>query len=129
VAVGGGFVAVGYANPRTSIAIRVLSLADEPIDTAFVGRRVDEALALRAATLPASLASFRVLNGEGDRLPDGLLRQLRAVGRDEDVLEHGCFPGKGWSARAGQAIVSRRGSRVFDLRQSRYPTFRLEPRC
>jgi 23S rRNA (cytosine1962-C5)-methyltransferase len=69
VAAGGGFVAAGYANPRTSIAIRVLTLADEALDAGFVARRVDEALALRAATLPASLASFRVVNGEGDRLP------------------------------------------------------------
>jgi 23S rRNA (cytosine1962-C5)-methyltransferase len=69
VAAAGGFVAAGYANPRTSIAVRVLTLADEPIDAAFVARRIDEALALRAATLPAELTSFRVVNGEGDRLP------------------------------------------------------------
>src|SRR5262245_61926474 len=65
----GGFVAVGYGNPRTPIAIRVLSLADEPVDAALVGRRVDEAIAMRAATLPAELTAYRVVNGEGDRLP------------------------------------------------------------
>jgi 23S rRNA (cytosine1962-C5)-methyltransferase len=68
-AAGGGFVAAGYANPRTTIAVRVLTLDDEPVDAALVRRRVDEALALRAAVLPPALAAYRVVNGEGDRLP------------------------------------------------------------
>jgi 23S rRNA (cytosine1962-C5)-methyltransferase len=66
---GGGFLAGGYLNPRTSIAVRVLTLEDEPIDAGLVGRRVDEALALRATALPAALTGYRVLNAEGDRLP------------------------------------------------------------
>jgi 23S rRNA (cytosine1962-C5)-methyltransferase len=65
----GRFVAMGYANPRTTIAVRVLSLHEEEIDDAFVGRRLDEALALRRATLPADLDCHRIVNGEGDRLP------------------------------------------------------------
>jgi 23S rRNA (cytosine1962-C5)-methyltransferase len=68
-AAGGGFVAAGYANPRTPIAVRLLTLEDEPLDAAFVGRRLDEALALRRATLPPGLTAYRVVNGEGDRLP------------------------------------------------------------
>ena len=66
---GGAFVAAGYGNPRTSIAVRVLTLEEEPVDARLVRRRVDEALALRRATLPAALAAHRILNGEGDRLP------------------------------------------------------------
>ena len=65
----GGYLATGYCNPRTTIAVRVLTLADEAIDAAFVGRRVDQALVLRSTTLPPALAAFRVVNGEGDRLP------------------------------------------------------------
>jgi 23S rRNA (cytosine1962-C5)-methyltransferase len=68
-AAGGRFVAAGYCNPRTPIAVRVLTLEDEPIDAGLVGRRLDEALAFRRATLPAALEAFRVVNGEGDRLP------------------------------------------------------------
>src|SRR5581483_7039928 len=68
-AASGAFVAVGYAHPRTSIAVRVLSLLDEPIDAALVRRRLDEAVALRRAVLPPDLRAYRVLNGEGDRLP------------------------------------------------------------
>ncbi len=76
----GAFAAVGYANPRTPIAVRVLSLDDEPVGASLIARRVDEALALRRALLPADLAAYRVVNGEGDRLP-GLV-----VDRYGDVL-------------------------------------------
>src|SRR5207249_3611124 len=69
-AAGGRFLAGGYVNPRTPIAVRVLTLEEEAIDAALVRRRLDEALALRQATLPAGLLdAYRVLNGEGDRLP------------------------------------------------------------
>ncbi|HJQ83686.1 MAG TPA: class I SAM-dependent rRNA methyltransferase [Candidatus Binatia bacterium] len=68
-AASGRFVAAGYAHPRTSIAVRVLALDDEPVDAALIRRRVDAALALRAASLPPALQAYRVLNGEGDRVP------------------------------------------------------------
>jgi 23S rRNA (cytosine1962-C5)-methyltransferase len=68
-AAGGTYVAAGYCNPRTPIAVRVLTLVDEPVDHALVGRRVEEALALRRAVLPVALTAYRVLNAEGDRLP------------------------------------------------------------
>jgi 23S rRNA (cytosine1962-C5)-methyltransferase len=87
-AASGRFVAGGYANPRTPIAIRVVTLEDEPVDAALVRRRLDEALALRARMLPAELRAYRVLNGEGDRLPgvvvdrygDWLVCQLLTAG-------------------------------------------------
>jgi 23S rRNA (cytosine1962-C5)-methyltransferase len=68
-AASGRFVAAGYANPRTPIAVRVLTLEDEPVDAALVRRRLDEAIALREATLPPDLRAYRLVNGEGDRLP------------------------------------------------------------
>lgn len=85
---GGRFVAVAYANPRTTIALRVLGLEDEPVDAAFVGRRVDAALALRRAALGEEPGAHRVLNAEGDRLPgvvvdrygDFLVCQMLTVG-------------------------------------------------
>jgi 23S rRNA (cytosine1962-C5)-methyltransferase len=64
----GRVLGVGYANPRTTIAVRLVSHADEAMDDALVARRIDEALALRRACLPDATAC-RVLNGEGDRLP------------------------------------------------------------
>lgn len=68
-AAGGGFVAAGYANPRTAIAVRVLTLDDEAIDAALIARRIDDAIALRRAVLPAETTAYRLVNGEGDRLP------------------------------------------------------------
>src|SRR5678809_1184855 len=69
VAASGAFVAMGYANPRTTIAARVVSLDDEPLDAALIGRRLDDALALRRQLLAPDVHAYRVLNGEGDFLP------------------------------------------------------------
>jgi 23S rRNA (cytosine1962-C5)-methyltransferase len=69
VAASGAFVAMGYANPRTTIAARVCSLEDEPLDGAFIARRLAAALALREQLLPPGAVAYRVLNGEGDGLP------------------------------------------------------------
>jgi 23S rRNA (cytosine1962-C5)-methyltransferase len=68
-AAGGRFVAAGYVNPRTTIAVRVLTLDDEGVGPSLVGRRLDEAIALRRRALPDDLAACRIVNGEGDRLP------------------------------------------------------------
>ncbi len=97
VAAGGAFVAAGYAHPRTPIAVRVLTLDDEPVDDRLVARRVDEALALRRALLPPELAAYRVINGEGDRLP-GMV-----VDRYGDVLVCQLFTAG--AARLGPALV------------------------
>jgi 23S rRNA (cytosine1962-C5)-methyltransferase len=72
-AASGRYVAAGYCNPRTTIAVRVLTLEAEAIDAALVGRRLDAALALRRATLAAGLDAYRVLNGEGDQLPGAVV--------------------------------------------------------
>jgi 23S rRNA (cytosine1962-C5)-methyltransferase len=68
-AANGAFVAAGYANPRTPIAVRVLTLADEAVGPALVRRLIDDALALRRDALPRDLTAYRVVNGEGDHLP------------------------------------------------------------
>jgi 23S rRNA (cytosine1962-C5)-methyltransferase len=64
----GRVLGVGYANPRTTIAVRLVSHADEALDAGLIARRVDDALALRREVLP-DVTALRVLNGEGDRLP------------------------------------------------------------
>ncbi len=68
---GGAFVGRGYADPCSPIAVRVLTTEeDEAIDDAFVARRVDLAIALRAvAGVEQSATAYRVIHGEGDRLP------------------------------------------------------------
>src|SRR5690242_10837803 len=102
-AAGGRFVAAGYANPRTPIAVRVLTLEDEPVDARLVRRRLDDAIALRAATLPGDLDAYRVVNGEGDRLP-GIV-----VDRYADFLV--CQLLTAGAARLAPALVEALGER------------------
>jgi 23S rRNA (cytosine1962-C5)-methyltransferase len=65
----GDFLGRGYANPRCAIAVRVLTRRDEPIDARFFHARLTAALALRHSVLPADTDAYRLINGEGDRLP------------------------------------------------------------
>jgi 23S rRNA (cytosine1962-C5)-methyltransferase len=52
-----------------AIGVRVWRTEDKPIDAALVRTRVEEALALRARVLPPETDAYRLLHGEGDRLP------------------------------------------------------------
>lgn len=66
----GKFVARGYYNPRTDIAIRILTRADEEeIDLAFLRRRVRQAIELREVFDPEVTNAYRLINAEGDGLP------------------------------------------------------------
>ncbi|HEX7737176.1 MAG TPA: class I SAM-dependent rRNA methyltransferase [Ktedonobacteraceae bacterium] len=66
----GQFVARGYYNPRTDIAIRILTRdREEEIGEAFLARRVAEAAALRQVFSPDVTNAFRLINAEGDGLP------------------------------------------------------------
>lgn len=77
----GQFVARGYYNPQTDIAIRILTHdSDEAIDAAFLHRRIREAMELRTVFDPAHINVYRLIHSEGDGLP-GLV-----VDRYADVL-------------------------------------------
>ncbi len=66
----GDFVARGYYNPRTDIAIRILTRdLDEAIDYDFVRRRLHSAAALRQVFDPEQTNVYRLVNAEGDGLP------------------------------------------------------------
>ncbi len=66
----GQFVARGYYNPRTDIAIRVLTRdREEEIDLPFLRRRVRQALELREVFDPEVTNAYRLINAEGDGLP------------------------------------------------------------
>lgn len=77
----GQFVARGYYNPRTDIAIRILTHdAGEAIDEAFLRRRIRSAVELRQIFDPDQTNMFRLIHAEGDGLP-GLV-----VDRFADIL-------------------------------------------
>ena len=67
----GDFIAVGHWQIG-SIAVRVLTFADEPIDDAFWRRRLQVALdvrrSIRVADTPRN-DTYRLVHGEGDNLP------------------------------------------------------------
>ncbi len=65
----GALLGVGTYNPRGSIAVRLLSRREEPIDASLVHRRLADARALRAAAGLLEGGGYRLLNGEGDWLP------------------------------------------------------------
>ena len=66
----GQFVARGYYNPRTDIAIRILTRhSEDEINEAFLRQRVIEAMELRDVFQPDVTSAFRLINAEGDGLP------------------------------------------------------------
>jgi 23S rRNA (cytosine1962-C5)-methyltransferase len=62
------FIGIGYINPNSLIAIRLLSGKNEAIDNDFLSRRIRAAVDLRERIMPDSDA-FRVIYSEGDYLP------------------------------------------------------------
>lgn len=77
----GQFVARGYYNPHTDIAIRILTHdPEEPIDAGFLRQRISDALELRQVFDPALTNMYRLIHSEGDSLP-GLV-----VDRYADIL-------------------------------------------
>ena len=65
---GGITLGVGFYNPHSLIALRLLATAPEEIDHRFFAGRIAAALKLRASLYPGTQA-FRVVHGEADFLP------------------------------------------------------------
>ncbi|WP_457677827.1 class I SAM-dependent rRNA methyltransferase [Thermovibrio sp.] len=66
----GAFLAKGYINPDSYIAIRLLTFKkDEEIDYDFFVRRLSEALYYRREVVPESCTAFRLVHSEADYLP------------------------------------------------------------
>jgi 23S rRNA (cytosine1962-C5)-methyltransferase len=66
---GGRFVARGYLDPLSAIAVRVLTREPaEAVDAAFWRRRVARAMALRSEVVTGT-TGYRVVHGESDGLP------------------------------------------------------------
>jgi 23S rRNA (cytosine1962-C5)-methyltransferase len=87
----GKFVARGYYNPQTDIAIRILSNdIEEAIDREFLRRRMRSAIELRQIFDADRTNTYRLIHSEGDRLPglvvdryaDILVVQIHTAGMD-----------------------------------------------
>jgi 23S rRNA (cytosine1962-C5)-methyltransferase len=67
----GRFIGRGFYNPRSQIPLRLCTRADEPVDAAFLRKRIQRARAARTRLgLPSeSTTAYRLINSEGDDLP------------------------------------------------------------
>ena len=82
------FLAKGYYNPNSQIALRIMTYQDEPVDRSLIFRRVHEAIEYRRTF--ADLKSCRLIFAESDRLPamivdafdDVLVLQCLALGME-----------------------------------------------
>lgn len=87
----GKFIARGYYNPRTDIAVRILTHdIDEPVDADFLRLRVRRAMDLRRVFASERTNAYRLINAEGDGLPglvvdnyaDILVAQIHTAGME-----------------------------------------------
>lgn len=76
----GSFLARGYYNSQSNIAVRVLTFGKEAIDSAFFEGRLAAAGVLRESLLGDETNAYRLIFAEGDSLP-GLI-----VDKYDDVL-------------------------------------------
>ncbi len=71
----GNLLGVGYFNPLTTIAVRLLAFGPTPDLSSLVGHRIRNALALRQKIISPDTNCYRLVNGEGDAFP-GLVVDL-----------------------------------------------------
>ena len=65
---GGDLLGVGYYNPATTIAVRMLWWGEALELPAIIARRLNGAIALRKSFVGADTNAYRLVNGEGDGL-------------------------------------------------------------
>ncbi len=65
----GKFLARGYYNSKSQIAVRLWTWRDESIDRDFLRRRLQAALTARATLIDAATNAYRVVNAESDAMP------------------------------------------------------------
>ena len=92
----GRFLARGFCNPNSQIALRIMTYREEPVDRDLIFSRVHEAIEYRRTF--ADLTSCRLIFAESDRLPalivdafgDVLVLQCLALGMErfkQDVVD------------------------------------------
>jgi len=66
----GRFLARGYYNPKSQIAVRLWTWDDEPIDRAFLRARLERAIAMRDVLIDRAVTNaYRLVNAESDLIP------------------------------------------------------------
>lgn len=93
----GTILAKGFCDPQSHIAFRVLTVERPAFTNDTVRERLQEARVLRTAIIPPDTTAFRLVNGEGDRLP-GLVIDL--YGSTAVIKTDGAGPAAFWNAPA-----------------------------
>ncbi len=92
----GSPIAHGIYDPESPIAIRVWTVADQPIGDDVLGDRIDRAFAVRLRLFAnGETDAYRLLNGEGDRMPGFVLDRYGAVA----ILRADGAAAESWIAR------------------------------
>jgi 23S rRNA (cytosine1962-C5)-methyltransferase len=66
----GKFLARGYYNSHSQIAVRLWTWQDEPVNQDFLRARLERAIATRRVMLdPSRTNAYRLVNAEGDQMP------------------------------------------------------------
>jgi 23S rRNA (cytosine1962-C5)-methyltransferase len=102
----GRLIGRGTWNPKTSIAVRMMSRGEAPVDAAFVRHRLETALRLRAALHGSD--AWRLVNGEGDGLP-GIVVDRYADFLVAQFLTAGAEQLKPWVVESLQALCAPHG--------------------
>ncbi len=84
------FIGVGYYNSHTDIAVRILTMKDEPIDAGFFAERFRLLRRRKEEWLPPRTNAYRAVFAESDGLPglvvdkygDTLVAQFHTLGMD-----------------------------------------------
>ena len=86
----GALLGMGYYNPATTIAIRMIAWGETPAIEELVARRLKSALELRRRFIGGDTNSYRLINGDGDglsgvvadRFGDVIVVQILTAGAD-----------------------------------------------
>ena len=77
--VGGDLLGIGYVNPQTTIAVRMLAIGGTLDPEEIVAHRINRALELRQRLIRAGTDCYRVVNGDGDGLSGVVIDRYGAV--------------------------------------------------
>jgi 23S rRNA (cytosine1962-C5)-methyltransferase len=86
----GALIGMGYCNPATTIALRMLAWGEAPAIEELVARRLEGAIELRRRFIRNDSNAYRLVNGDGDglsgmvvdRFGDVIVVQLLTAGAD-----------------------------------------------
>ncbi len=123
------FLGIGYLNPRSQIAIRMLTFQDEPVGPSLFKKKIEDAIALRREFINKETNACRLIHSEGDFLPglivdryaDYLVVQFLTAGIEkwkddlvsilqESVNPRGIFERDDSEWRAWEGLEKRAGS-------------------